>query len=126
MGTQVFDILREHSTAAGGQSWEARGADGTRVTIWSGVSSSSPTNIHPLIPSTLGNGTLDNEPIWIELRPAKLILADVVEKANRLDRLQWAAQICDAVAALHAVRVITVLLVLPLVVRLIVPSTGGS
>ena len=31
-----------------------------------------------------------------------------------------------AVAALHAVRLITVLLVLPLVVRLIVPSTAGS
>ena len=31
-----------------------------------------------------------------------------------------------AVAALHAVRLITVLLVLPLVVRLIVPSTTGS
>ena len=29
-------------------------------------------------------------------------------------------------AALHAVRLITVLLVLPLVVRLIVPSTAGS
>ena len=31
-----------------------------------------------------------------------------------------------AVAALHAVRLITVLLVLPLVVRLIIPSTAGS
>ena len=31
-----------------------------------------------------------------------------------------------AVAALHAVRLITVLLVLPLMVRLIVPSTAGS
>ena len=31
-----------------------------------------------------------------------------------------------AVAALHAVRLITVLLVLPLVVRLIVPSTAGG
>ena len=31
-----------------------------------------------------------------------------------------------AVAALHAMRLITVLLVLPLVVRLIVPSTAGS
>ena len=31
-----------------------------------------------------------------------------------------------AVAALHAVRLITVLLVLPLMVRLIVPSTSGS
>ena len=31
-----------------------------------------------------------------------------------------------AVAALHAVRLITVLLVLPLMVRLIIPSTAGS
>ena len=95
MGNQVFDILREHATATGGRALEARGADGTRVTIWSGVSTTGSTNIHPLIPITIGSGTLDNEPIWIELRPGRLVLAEVLGKANRLDRVQWAAQILD-------------------------------
>ena len=103
MGNQVFDILREHATATGGLAYEARSADGTRVTIWSGVSATGSTNIHPLIPGTIGSGTLDDAPIWIELRPGRLVLAKVLEKANRLDRVHWAAQICDAVAALHAI-----------------------
>ena len=103
MSVQVFDILREHSSFIGGRAWEARSPDGTRVTIWVGTSSPSVPNIHPLIPNNLGSGTLDEDPVWVELRPGKLILANVMEQANRLDRLQWAAQICDAVAALHAV-----------------------
>ncbi len=103
MGSQVFDILREHATATGGCALEARSADGTRVTIWSGVSATGSTDIHPLIPVTIGRGTLDDAPIWIELRPGRLVLAEVLEKANRLDRVHWAAQICDAVAALHAI-----------------------
>jgi len=101
MDFQLFEILREYPTSDGGIALEAFGPDGERVTIWPGPPPESP-KIHPLVPIAIGSGLLNDAPIWVELRPGAMVLADIFERANASDRIQWAAQISDAIAALHA------------------------
>ncbi len=102
MGAHTFQLLREIPMADDASAWEAVSADGTRVTIWLGMPALLPVGTHPLLPSAIGSGEMDGKPVWVEHRPGRHVLANLLEYTSQSDALLWAAQIADAVAALHA------------------------
>lgn len=88
--------------ADGRSAWEALSTDGARVTIWPGIPSLAPMNIHPLLPGVIGSGEMDGGPAWVEHRPGRHPLSDMRGTMSTSDELLWLAQIADALAALHA------------------------
>jgi hypothetical protein len=102
MGVQTFQLLREYPVADGRSAWEALSADGARVTIWPGLPSLIPVGIHPLLPAAIGSGEMDGGPVWIEQRPGRHLLADMLGTVSMSEGLLWMAQIADTLAALHA------------------------
>jgi hypothetical protein len=102
MGIQTFQLLREYPVADGRSAWEALSADGARVTIWPGLPSLIPVGIHPLLPTAIGSGEMDGGPVWIEHRPGRHLLTNLLNTSSQSDLLLWTAQIADALAALHA------------------------
>jgi membrane AbrB-like protein len=63
---------------------------------------------------------------WLGLNPVVALLGAAPGGISGMSLVGAEFGVGAAVAALHAVRLITVLLVLPLVLRLVLPAGGGS
>ncbi len=103
MRRQTFQLLREFSVDGIHVAWEALDPSGARVTIWPGSPEYVPSNTHPTLPNAIGSGQLDGAAVWIEHRPGSIVLEDIMLRVSVADGIQWIAQLCDAVTALHAI-----------------------